>query len=523
MSLRAGDIPNRSHDLGALTDWRSALRSSVILAVLVATLCCSFCVGGAMATSTNCLAIPSACGYPDATNTGVPSGTTLTASGSRTVTTNGQVLNGLDITGTVVVAADNVTIENSRITRTSGGSGTYGVTLNDGADDFTIKNSEVVGPNSQSSGLQSAVWNHYGNPGATASHDYFHRCADCWEGSGVFENDYMVVDAAYSGSHDEDIYVCGAEVDVNHSTLINTHHQTATVFGDTTNGCGGNTFNVTNSLIAGGGYMLYPQANSSSRVGTMNVSGNRFARCISGEAYDSSTGGTNCANGTGDAFGYFPFGGYYGVAAYVYSGAGNVWTNNVWDNNSQPVCADGSNGCGTAAAPPKVPPPVAPVQPPPTAPPPKVPPKASPPVSPPVSPVQPPPTAPSSQPTLPKIEPTKPVAGAKAVTTAPPVAPVAAAMRAVWKGPNSVWPGVRFHLEGAASTGSTPIECTWSVESRPGSRQPATRTGCGVSLRAPGHGVLFVRLTVETADGASASTQHAIRVGSGPVAHGQAL
>jgi hypothetical protein len=234
------------------------------------------------------------------------------------------------------VAANNVTIENSRITKTSGGSGTFAVVLNRGADNFTIKDSEVVGPESNTNGLESAVWNHYNNPGARAIRVYFHRCADCWEGAGSFRNDYMVVDASYSGAHDEDIYVCSGKVNVDHSTLINTHQQTATVFGDTICG-GGNRFKVTNSLLAGGGYLLYPQANSSSKVGTVDISGNRLARCRTRSVFEPSSGGTSCKEGA-DADGLYPQGGYYGVVSSLFTGSGQSWTNNVWADNSQPVC-----------------------------------------------------------------------------------------------------------------------------------------------------------------------------------------
>jgi hypothetical protein len=53
--------------------------------------------------------------FPDAGCTGVPPGTTLTASGPLTVGTAGTVIDGRDITGTVTVNAANVTIRNSRI------------------------------------------------------------------------------------------------------------------------------------------------------------------------------------------------------------------------------------------------------------------------------------------------------------------------------------------------------------------------------------------------------------------------
>ena len=294
--------------------------------------------GHAPSQKLDCFPRPSRCGYPDASNTGVPAGTALGKSGSLTVSEDGATLDALDVAGTVTVAADDVTIEGSRIVQTSGGSGSYAVILNKGADGFTIRDSEVLGPSGHRRGLESAVWNHYDNPGATATRVYFHGCADCWEGAGTFRDDYMVVDAAYPGSHDEDIYVCGTSVNVDHSTLINRHSQTATVFGDA--GCGGNRFIVTDSLLAGGGFVLYPQANSEGPTGTMRVIGNHFARCGTAAVYESSSGGTSCKGGA-DAKGLFPHGGYYGLAAYYYRGRGQVWRHNVWDDNLHPVCPAG--------------------------------------------------------------------------------------------------------------------------------------------------------------------------------------
>jgi hypothetical protein len=284
----------------------------------------------------DCFKHPSRCGYPDATNTGVPPGTRLRPSGSITVSRDGATLSGLRVRGAVTVAADDVTIRDSRITQGDGGSGSYAIILNEGADGFTIMDSEVAGPRSRSAGLQSAVWNHYGNPGATAIRSFFHRCADCWEGAGTFRHDYIVVDAAYADSHDENIYVCGGSVDVGHSTLINRNRQTATVFGDTS-GCGGNSFKVTDSLLAGGGFLLYPQANSGRPVGSMNISDNHFARCRTAPVYDEDSGGTTCSGG-GDGHGIFPNGGYFGVAAYYYRGKNQIWMKNVWDDNLRPAC-----------------------------------------------------------------------------------------------------------------------------------------------------------------------------------------
>jgi hypothetical protein len=428
----------------------------------------------ASAAPNGCFANPSACGFPDQTNTGVPPGTTLTPSGSQTVSTDGAVLDGLDITGTVTVTADNVTIQNSRIVKTSGGSGSYAVILNNGADNFTIKDTEIVGPASNSDGLQSAVWNHYGNPGATATRDYFHRCADCWEGAGTFRDDYMVVDAAYSGSHDEDIYVCGDRVEVDHSTLINTHQQTATVFGDTI--CGPNDFTVTNSLLAGGGFLVYPQANSSSETGTTNVSGNRFARCTTGIVYDAGSGGRTCSGGA-DSFGYYPLGGYYGVAAYNYAGPDHVWANNVWDDSGQPVCDDGTPGCGAAAPPPEEEPPVE--EPPVEEPPVEEPPVEEPPVEEP-----PPPPPPEEEPPVEEPEPPSEVPAS-----------------AVWEAPAEAQVDVPVTLDGTASSGEGLLSCTWSFENESGSIVWETREGCEIEFTFQQADTKFVKLIVRDANG----------------------
>jgi Right handed beta helix region/Bacterial TSP3 repeat len=54
-------------------------------------------------------------GWPDASNTGVPAGTVLRPSGGIRINTAGAVIDALDISGSVVVNAPNVTIRRSRI------------------------------------------------------------------------------------------------------------------------------------------------------------------------------------------------------------------------------------------------------------------------------------------------------------------------------------------------------------------------------------------------------------------------
>ncbi len=83
---------------------------------------------------------------PNANNTGVPAGTTLTVyNGDLTITTAGATYSGLDIHGYVRVQAPNVTIKNSII---RGGTGNNGLGIvsdvSDSATNFLLEDSEVV-------------------------------------------------------------------------------------------------------------------------------------------------------------------------------------------------------------------------------------------------------------------------------------------------------------------------------------------------------------------------------------------
>ncbi len=149
-------------------------------------------------------------------------------------------------------------------------------------------------------------------------------------GQGLVHN----VDAQYRGAHSENIYVCGSTAIVEHSTLFNESDETSLVFGDGI--CGrGNTVSVTNSLLAGGGYMLEPNAKGVSAPVT--IADNRVGRCLTSASQDSG-GGYVCAGGA-DSSGYWPRGGHYGISADL--GGQATWRNNVWDDSGQGVCSSG--------------------------------------------------------------------------------------------------------------------------------------------------------------------------------------
>lgn len=79
--------------------------------------------------------------YPDETNTGVPPGTTLTPMSGTTITEAGTVIDGKDISGSLNIAAPDVTIRNSKIH----GTGTYGIRVLSGGNSVHIEDSEIYG------------------------------------------------------------------------------------------------------------------------------------------------------------------------------------------------------------------------------------------------------------------------------------------------------------------------------------------------------------------------------------------
>jgi hypothetical protein len=91
---------------------------------------------------TNPLNARSHLGYPDASNTGVPAGTTLTPVDSLTVRTNNTVVSAIQMTGCVTVEAVNVTIKNSKI----GCVRVENPADAEGAQPVTIQDTEIVCP-----------------------------------------------------------------------------------------------------------------------------------------------------------------------------------------------------------------------------------------------------------------------------------------------------------------------------------------------------------------------------------------
>lgn len=216
------------------------------------------------ATRVGCIAHPSACGWPDATNTGVPAGTTLTiVNGDQTYRTAGQVISGLDIRGCVRIAAAGITIKNSRITC----SGAYVVDTEIGGAPLILADVTIDCGGSMGTGL--------GERNILASRLAIGRCVN----GGDFDQqitlqDSYIHDLVGSGGAHAD----GIQANANAVGGTKIIHNTIDAAGDTTSAIitalpppGTTNLTVADNLLRGGAYTLYCSNNP------MMVSGNRFS------------------------------------------------------------------------------------------------------------------------------------------------------------------------------------------------------------------------------------------------------
>lgn len=198
---------------------------------------------------TNCQPNPSSCGYPDATNTGVPAGTALTKiTGDMTINTAGAVIDGKDITGCVRVEAPGVTIKNTKITCT----GYYGIftasqAVADGAAPLIIQDVEIV-CGSNSTGIAYANLN--------VRRAYIHGC----ENGFALNEDATVVDTyitdikEVNGGHGDGMQFGGPveNIFINHNSIIVKDVTSAINWTDDTV-----SIVIENNLLAGGNYTIY--------------------------------------------------------------------------------------------------------------------------------------------------------------------------------------------------------------------------------------------------------------------------
>lgn len=232
---------------------------------------------------------PSLGGYPDATNTGVPVGVTLTNSGPLNITTNGAVIQNLNIVnGSIAVNANNVTIRNCRIT-------TY--------DYYPIENmgTGLVVEDCEITGTADAVTAAISFGNYTAR-----RCNVSGSADGFKANSNVVIEDCYihglrvtQNSHNDGIQSTGgSNVTVRHNTIDTNTAGVAIQFGSSDTG-----WLVTNNLVRANGWAF----NGGSGTSNCTFTNNRFARVA----------------------------GWYGPVSL--GGSGNTWSGNIYDDTGNPA------------------------------------------------------------------------------------------------------------------------------------------------------------------------------------------
>jgi len=273
---------------------------------------------------------PSACGFPDATNTGVTPGTQLTpVNGVVTLSSPGQVYENRQVTGSIIVTAPNVTIRNVRVINTD----PYYV--------IAVKNNEDWDNDQANLLLDHVEINLNGHPdvkgiafnGFTARNVFFHNGADCSHfGVNVVIQDSLCAlgpDADGDGSPDGNSFCDGPDhfdgfqsdggrnITLRHNTIRNPCEQTSAIL-MSTNTSPIDQVVIDHNLVSGGGYTIY--------CGT--------------DSGGVATHATYTNNVTSREF--FPKGGYWGPSTSCENV--EVKGGNVWDGNYVPPAGPGSAG-----------------------------------------------------------------------------------------------------------------------------------------------------------------------------------
>jgi hypothetical protein len=212
---------------------------------------------------------------PNASNTGVPPGTTLSPSGSMTISTAGTVVDARDIKGCVTVNAPNVTIRNSRVTCDGSGaiwSRSTGLTV----EDSTVQCGNKVG--------QTAITPaNYTVRRVDAS-----RCENIlWAGGNVLIEDSYIHDpipcCIPGDPHTDSVQVPagGNNITIRHNRiyggyLSQSNFGNSAITTGASPGAGNTNLTITNNLLAGGGFTVYcPDVSSS-----FTFTNNRFSRVL---------------------------------------------------------------------------------------------------------------------------------------------------------------------------------------------------------------------------------------------------
>jgi nitrous oxidase accessory protein NosD len=267
------------------------------------------------------------CGFPDATNTGVPAGAVLrtvpgqvsqgtgwsydAATKQVNVTGSGAVLTGLSIPCNLNITASNVTVNDDKVLT----GGTYGITIQHTAN-VTIENSTVSGLNQTTGRVNYAIDDLYSDSTGLVIKN--NDVADWRIGvnvaGGQVTGNYIHDPGYIAGDHTDGLYDNGGTMPltISGNTILNNLTEVDAIFLAGNAGQSTSNKTITNNLLAGGGYAIYAGSHARS-ASNIVIRENRFSQL------------------------YYPSGGRYGpIADFDPRGKGNVWSDNVWTAHVPP-------------------------------------------------------------------------------------------------------------------------------------------------------------------------------------------
>lgn len=275
--------------------------------------------------SGSCFAVPSNCGYPDATNTGPAPGTVFTKVPEQATSGNGWnwdstyqyisvygsniTLNGIETAGNIDITGSNVTLQNCKIIESNG---MFGVSIRH-TTNVTIKNCRIAGTNASSGRMMVGIKSIYDDDVNLRSiaNNISYVSTGIQYCQGLIQDNYIHDMGYQSGDHlNGTTSNAGCnQLTIQHNTIFNSFSQTDAIslfedFGQQKNAL------ITNNYVAGGGYTIYGGANAGGITPTnVQVTGNRIS--------DN----------------YYANGGFYGwLAAWDGSGSGNACSGNVLEH-----------------------------------------------------------------------------------------------------------------------------------------------------------------------------------------------
>jgi hypothetical protein len=288
--------------------------------------------------SVNCGPDPHLCGFPDATNTGVPAGVTLrsvpaeassgpgwtsNSQGDVEVSGDGAVFEGYSVHGYIDVTGSNVTIKDNAISNSGNDIDGDGINLTGNPSNVTIENNTISSPygSQGENGVFAGIKDITGE--ARGTRVLSNNIADASTGVqlyiGLVENNYIHDEAlASSASHLNGTTSNGSTIPltIQHNTVFNPNGQTDAVSLFEDFGVEANVV-INDNLLAGGGYVVYGGQNPGGpQAYNIQITNNRFSTI------------------------YYKQSGYYGyITAFNPNAPGNVWSGNVWDSNNKPLGA----------------------------------------------------------------------------------------------------------------------------------------------------------------------------------------